>query len=133
MGRSGHSLNISFASGSFASCNLYIIQIRYRDSWMDYSFFRKSALPKRITTKKKYNYSFKPYRRLPCEGRMKEERTFHQLESRKAFTCLQFDECKQTTFCSVYGEFPAPRNVIESKMKMSITSSILFRFVDHVI
>ena len=65
------------------------------------SFFRKSSPPKRMTTKKKY--SFKPYRRLPRGGCMKKERTFHQLESRKAFTCLQFDESKQTTFCSVYG------------------------------
>ena len=34
MGRSGHSLNISFASGSFASHNLFIVQIRYRDPWI---------------------------------------------------------------------------------------------------
>ena len=32
MGRSGHSLNIS--SGSFASYNLFIVQIRYRDPWI---------------------------------------------------------------------------------------------------
>ena len=56
-------------------------------------------------TKKKY--SFKHYRRLPHKkGHMKNKRSFYQ-EFEKAFTWLQFDDSKQTTFCSVYGEFPA--------------------------
>ena len=38
---------------------------------------------------------FKHYRGLPHGGHMKKERTFYQ-------------ELKQTTFCTVYGEFPRP-------------------------
>ena len=37
MGRSGHRVNISFMSGSFALCNLFITQIRYRDAWIVFS------------------------------------------------------------------------------------------------
>ena len=39
-----HSLDISFTSGSFASCNLFIILIRYRDVWIVFS--KKVCHPK---------------------------------------------------------------------------------------
>ena len=49
MGRSGHSLNISFASGSSASCNLFIIRIRCRDAWITFS--EKGRRPKFVKRK----------------------------------------------------------------------------------
>ena len=61
-------------------------------------------------------YSCKLHQRRLLRGeRINKERTFHQ-ELEKAFTWLQFDESQQTTFCSVYGEFPPLRNAIKRKM-----------------
>ena len=64
-------------------------------------------------TKKKY--SFKHYRRLPHKGHMKNKRSFYQ-EFEKAFTWLQFDDSKQTTFAVFMVNFLPLRNVIERKM-----------------
>ena len=111
MGRSGHSLNISFASGSFALCNLFITRIRCRDAWTTFS--EKGRRPKfvikkwKIENNDKEEVQFQTLQKAPTRRGMKKERTFHQ-QSKKAFNWLQFDKSKQTTFCSVYGELPPP-------------------------
>ena len=51
MERSEHSLklNISFASGMFALCNLSVIKIRDRDAWIGFS--EKGRHPKYVKRK----------------------------------------------------------------------------------
>ena len=103
MGRSGHSLHMSFTNGSLTSCDLFITQIRYRDAWI--VFLEKVRPPKfvkrnwKIKNNDKDEVQFQTLHR----GRMNKERTFRQ-QSKKVFTWLQFDESKQM-FCSFYGEF----------------------------
>ena len=47
--QSDKGLNMSFEGGSFASCNLFIIQIRYRYAWIVFS--EKGRCPKFVKRK----------------------------------------------------------------------------------
>ena len=95
MGRSGHSLHMSFINGSLLSCNLFITQIRYRDAWIVFS--EKVCCPKFVKRKWKFKSNDKDKGQFQTlhRGRMNKERTFHE-QSKKVFTWLQFDESKQT-------------------------------------
>ena len=91
---------------------LFIYQIRYRDAWIVFS--EKGHRPKfvkkkwKIKNNDKEELQFQTLRKAPTwrvsEERKKELSTKSQ---KTVLNWLQFDESKQTTFCSVYDEFPA--------------------------
>ena len=80
MGRSGHSLNISFASGSFASSNLFIIRIRCRDAWITFS--EKGCRPKfvkrkwKIENNDKEEVQFQTLQKAPARRAYEERKNF---------------------------------------------------------
>ena len=68
-----HSLDISFTSGSFASCNLFIIQISYRDAWIVFS--KKFATQNRkIENNDKEEVRFQTLQKAPTRRAIIEER-----------------------------------------------------------
>ena len=80
MGRSGHRLNIPFASGSFASCNPFIILIRCRDACITFS--EKGRRPKfvkrkwKIENNDKVEVQFQTLQKTPARRGYEETKNF---------------------------------------------------------
>ena len=72
--------NISFASGSFASCNLFIIRIRCRDAWITFS--EKGCRPKfvkrkwKIENNDKEEVQFQKLQKAPARRAYEERKNF---------------------------------------------------------
>ena len=107
-----------YASGSFTPCNLFIIQIKYRDAWIVFS--EKGRRPKFVKRKWKIennDFQFQTLKKAPAWRMYEERKNFlPSQESKKAFTWLQFDESQQTTFSVFMVIFPPSCNVIKRKM-----------------
>lgn len=86
----------------------FIILIRCKDSWIVFS--EKGRGLKFVKRKWNIEYNnkeevqFQTLCNAPGAGVKKKERAFHK-KLKKAFNNLQYDESKQTTFCSVDHEF----------------------------
>ena len=68
----------------------------------------------KIENNDKEEVQFQTLQKAP-EWRAYEEGTFHQ-ESKKVFTWLQFDECRQS-FAVFMVNFPPSRNILKGKCK----------------